>query len=244
MKVTGILLMTLLLMSCTDDRKTQATVTAKDGLTGQTGAQGEQGVAGQNGHSIVTKITEASECECESSGSRIDMFIDLNDNFESDEGDVYQNSLVVCNGRNGQRGERGERGSQGPQGIQGLVGPRGLQGLQGIQGPMGQPGDIGPQGIQGVAGPIGPQGIQGPQGQTGAAGSSATIKSYTGSSCTLITGSSMYVKASGYNFGLYTSSNCHSSTKEYEVSQGESYFAASNVLAIWNDGTLRVITFN
>lgn len=244
MKITGILLMTLILMSCSDDRTTQATITAKDGSNGQTGTQGEQGINGQNGHSIVTKITEASECECETSGSRMDMFIDLNDNFESDEGDIYQNSLVVCNGRNGQRGERGATGSQGPQGAQGAVGPKGLTGPQGVQGNVGPAGAIGPQGVQGIPGQMGPQGLQGPQGLSGAAGSSATIKSYTASSCTLITGTSMYVKSNGYNFALYTSSSCNSSTKQYELSEGESIFVSSTSLAVWNDGSLRVITFN
>jgi hypothetical protein len=117
----------------------------------------------------------------------------------------------------------------------------------GLQGPVGPAGAIGPQGIPGVAGPVGPIGPQGPQGLPGSStsGSGATIKSYSGSSCTLITGTSMYVKATGSNnFGLYTSSSCSSSSKEHEVSQGESYWTSSNSLAVHNDGSLRVITFN
>ena len=239
MKITGILLMTLLLMSCSDDRTTQATVTAKDGATGQTGAQGEQGI---NGHSIVTKVAEASECECENSGSRIDMFIDLNNSLNADENDVYQNSIVVCNGRNGAKGERGATGAQGPQGM---IGPMGLMGPRGLTGAVGPAGAIGPQGIPGIAGPIGPVGPQGPQGLPGASsGSGATIKAYTQSSCTLITGTSTYMKPNGNNFSLYSSSSCSNSSKFAEVSEGESYWASANSLAVWGDCVLRVITFN
>jgi hypothetical protein len=229
------------LVSCAD-RNTTATVMA---VNGNNGIDGAVGADGKNGHSIVTKVTEASGCECENEGSRMDMFIDMNDSYEADEGDLYQNSLVVCNGRNGAKGERGYTGSQGPRGLTGEVGPRGLAGPQGIQGPVGVAGSIGPQGIQGMPGPMGPQGLQGPQGLPGtSSGSGASIKSYTQSSCTLITGTSTYMKASNNNFGLYSSSNCSSSSKFAEVSEGESYWASSNSLAVWNDGSLRVITFN
>ena len=68
-----------LMVGCSDERTTKAVVTANDGLNGLSGLDG---VDGKNGHSIVTKVTEASECECETSGSRIDMFVDLNDNLD------------------------------------------------------------------------------------------------------------------------------------------------------------------
>lgn len=240
MKILVVALAAMLMVTgCSDERVTKAFVTANDGTIGATGLTGAQGEAGQNGHSIVSKITDASDCECETSGSRVDLFVDTNDSLEADEGDFYQNSFVVCNGRNGQRGERGYTGSQGPRGLQGEVGPRGLSGPMGLQGPVGPAGMIGPQGVQGIAGPIGPKG------DTGASGSGAVIRSYSGNSCTLLTGTSMYVKGTGSNnFGLYTSSSCHSSSKEFEVSDGESYWVSSSSLAVWNDGSLRVITFN
>lgn len=238
--ISAILAVSMLLtVGCSDERTTKAVVTANDGTNGTDGKDG------LNGFSIVSKVTHASECECETSGSRIDMFLDLNYSLDADEGDLYQNSIVVCNGRNGAKGEKGDRGAQGPQGIQGMIGPMGLMGPRGLTGPVGPAGAIGPQGIQGVAGPAGPQGPQGPQGLPGASsGSGATIKAYTQSSCTLITGTSTYMKPNGSNFSLYTSSSCHSSSKFAEVSEGESYWASANSLAVWGDCVLRVITFN
>lgn len=210
----------LVLAGCAKDESVIATITANDG---------------KNGHSIVSSYNSASELECEGSdGYRLDMYIDLDDSLTASEGDKFSNSLVVCNGQNGLNGENG---LQGPQGEQGEQGP---QGLQGLAGPQGEPG------AQGSPGPTGPQGPQGPQGIQGPAGSSgATIVSYSSNSCTKISGTSTYVKPTGSsNFGLYSSSSCHSSSKFAEVSQGESYWVSGTSLAIWEDDSLRVITFN
>lgn len=64
MKLTGILLATLLLMSCSDDRTTQATVTAKDGSNGigVNGTNGETGAAGQDGKDGANAITPGISC--------------------------------------------------------------------------------------------------------------------------------------------------------------------------------------
>lgn len=204
----------LVLAGCAKDTSVVSSITAIDG---------------RNGHSIVSSYNSASELECEgSSGYRLDMFIDLDDSLTASDGDVFSNSLVVCDGRNGLQGAQGEQGEAGPQGLQGLVGPQGEPGADG------EPGPVGPQG------PQGPQGIQGPTGSSG-----ATIVSYSSNSCTKITGTNIYTKPTGSNnFGLYSSSSCSSSGKIAEVSEGESYWVSGSALAIWNDGSLRVITFN
>jgi hypothetical protein len=207
--------LTILAAACSKDRSVEATVTAHDGNNGS------------NGHSIVSVYQEASSLECANSGSRLDMYLDTDDSLTASEGDVYLNSLVVCNGSNGLNGQDGLIGEQGPQGD---IGP---QGEAGSDGSPGLPGPTGPVGSQG------PQGIQGPAGSSG-----ATIVSYAASSCTLIAGTSDYVKASNTNFNIYSSSSCPNSDKIAEVSQGESYWVSSSALAVWSNGSLRVITFN
>ena len=192
---------------------------------------GKDGAPGANGHSIVSVYKSASEVECSSGGSRLDMYLDLDDSLSATDADSYTNSLVVCNGSNGLNGSHGVAGAQGPQGVAGAVGP---------QGPAGAPGLNGAPGVQG---PVGPQGPQGPQGLQGSPGSSATIAVYSSSSCTLIAGTSTYVKPNGSNFKMYSNSSCSGSSVA-EVSQGESYWVASNMLAVWASGQLRVITFN
>jgi hypothetical protein len=90
-------------------------------------------------------------------------------------------------------------------------------------------------------------GQDGEDGEDGQPGNSAlvSVNLYSGDSCTLIAGTSSYVKKTGSNnFGLYSSSNCHSSSKTAEVSAGEAYSPASKVLAVWTSNGLRVYTFN
>lgn len=224
-----------------------------------------KGNDGANGHSLVSSYNESTSCECgENGGSRLDIYLDMDDSLSATEGDLYQNSLVVCNGLNGLNGRDGEdgeqgiqgpQGEQGPRGIPGRRGPRGLQGavgpqgLVGATGPQGAAGAIGPQGPQGVAGPTGPQGPQGPQGLQGTPGvagsSGATIVTYTSSSCTHIAGSSYYVKPNGNNTKIYTSSSCSSSSSVEELGDGDSYWVGTNMLAVdYGDIGIKVITFN
>lgn len=208
------------------------------------GLKGDKGDTGANGHSLVSeflKLDSESE-ECLDGGTRLDIFLDADDNLEVSEGDTYTGSLVACNGANGLNGATGATGAQGPQGM---IGPQGLQGIQGAVGPQG------PQGIAGPAGPVGPQGPQGIQGAQGLQGiqgpagqnATASITAYTSTSCTSITGTSYFVKA-GSNASIYTASNCHSSSKVEELNDGHSFWVSSNMLAVDNNGCVRVIKFN
>lgn len=199
------------------------------------------GQDGDDGHSIVTQVQSASSRECLNGGSRLDLYMDKDDNERVSRSDSYLSSIVTCNGANG------ANGSQGIAGASGAIGAVGPQGLIGAVGPSGQSGAVGAQGISGTAGPVGPQGSQGPQGIQGPAGSNngAVITNYGSNLCTRISGTNSYVKPNGSNnFGLYTTSNCTSSSKFAEVSQGEAYWVSGNSLGTWNDGCLRVITFN
>lgn len=207
-------LMFLMMCSCAPS----ATV---DLIPGNEGPRGATGATGANGHSIVSQYLEASYCECGSAGgSRLDMYVDLDDSLEASEGDLYSNSLVTCNG------------AHGVQGVPGATGPQGSAGPQGAAGANGSPG------------PTGPQGPAGPQGLTGPAGSSATIQVFTSSSCTLIA-TGYYAKAGSTNASIYTGSTCHSSTKVAEVGDGDSFWVGANKLAVdYDDFGLKVITFN
>ena len=183
-------------------------------------------ITAKNGHSMVSQYNKTSEIECESSGTRLDFFIDMDDSLLASDGDIYTNSVVVCDGINGLNGLQGERGEQG---AQGAPGPQGIQGL------------VGPQGIPGMMGMPGPTGPQGATGATGATGSSgATIRVYNVSTCTLITGTSTYIKSNA----IYSSSSCNSNTKIEELNDGESYFVSNNSLLISSGHNFRVITFN
>ena len=251
------LVLILALTACSVERNLEATVTAKNGLDGSNG---------KNGHSLVSVQRQASELECQTSGSRVDLYIDTDDSLTASDSDLYQNSFVVCDGKNGLNGESiqgpkgdtGDAGEQGPQGVQGLVGPSGEAGQDGISCSIsdqtiicgedtlivtnGSDGATGSQGPQGDTGSTGPKGDTGP---AGSSGSSATITNYSSSSCVKIVGTSMYVKPTGSNNrAIYTSSSCASNTKQAEVSQGESYWVAANMLAVWYSDALRVITFN
>jgi hypothetical protein len=236
------LLVLLLVVAACNKRTEEATVTAIDG---------------KNGHSVVSVYNESSELECSNGGQRLDLYLDLDDSISVTEGDMFMNSLVTCNGLNGLNGAQGPQGEPGPQGLigetgpQGLTGPRGYQGFPGLPGaigPRGLPGvtgSTGPQGLPGVAGPVGPQGAQGPQGIQGPAGSSgATIVLYSQTSCTRIGSTNRYLKVQGNNVQFFSSSNCSSNSKLAEVSQGESFWVTGNMLAVYDDCSVRVITFN
>lgn len=211
----------LILAACAKERSLVATVTANDG---------------KNGHSLVTEYHSASTVECTNGGTRLDIFLDINDNLIIDDLDTYQQSSISCNGLNGLQGLTGATGEMGPQGLPGLAG---INGAIGPQGERGEPGPIG------LTGPQGPQGSQGPQGAPGTPGSSATILAYSASSCTPILGTMYYTKlTSSSNFALYSTPSCSNSSKFAQVSQGEAYWVSSQSLAVWSNNSLRVITFN
>jgi len=233
------------------DNTTLKLVQGPAGTNGIDGTNGANGLNGSNGHSLVSEYVE-TDLECETNGQRLDIYLDLDDSLSVSEGDIFMNSLIVCNGTNGLNGLNGADGQTGPQGLPGHIGP---QGLMGATGPQGIQGAVGPQGAQGVQGPSGPagspgapgtQGPQGPQGLTGAAGSSgATITIYTSASCALITGTTFYTKPNGTNTELFSSSLCSGSSKVTEIGDGDSFWVSNNKLAIddANSG-IKVITFN
>jgi hypothetical protein len=77
---------------------------------------GPKGDVGANGHSLVSLVVEANEIECdEQGGRRLDIFLDNDDSLNVSEGDMFQSSLISCNGLNGLNGLVGETGAQGPQ---------------------------------------------------------------------------------------------------------------------------------
>lgn len=207
------------------------------------------GKDGKNGHSLVSEYVSASECI--DGGTRLDIFIDLDDSLQVSYGDAYQGSLIACNGAQGIQGiqgiqgERGEVGAQGPQGVPGIMGPQGLQGAQGqagSPGPQGIPGPVGPIGPQGPQGQQGIQGLTGPQGPAGAS-SLISITTLPTSGCVLVTGTIYYVKFNGSNSGVYTSSSCSSSSKVEEVGEGDSFWLAARILGVFSNGSFRVINF-
>lgn len=165
------LLVGLLLVSC-----------GRNGKNGTNGVDGKNGKDGENGHSLVSQINAASIIECSTGGQRLDIYLDMNDNFSTDEYDVYLNSLVACNGTNGEDGIAGEDGKDGADGVDGVNGADGsngvdgrdgaigLQGERGEQGPPGLEGKVGPQGLAGMEGPRGIDGIQGAVGERGEIG--------------------------------------------------------------------------
>lgn len=155
MKKFSVLLIGLLIAACSPDKEVVSII------------KGNPGGPGPNGHSLVSQYNNSSEIECQNGGTRLDIYLDVDDSLTASEGDIYQNSLVACNG------------GAGPQGIPGESGPQGI----GLIGPQGPPGT-------GTPGPTGPQGPPG-------TGSSATVTALNATTCTLVEGSlpSYYVKS-------------------------------------------------
>lgn len=138
-----------------------------------------------------------------------------------------ETSFTIYHGQNGQNGENGNDGlscsvEQLEGGAEITCGDSSAIVLNGTDGQDGQDGE---------------------DGENGSDGGGVTITSYSGNSCTLIAGSSVYVKKGNNNAGLYTSSSCHSRTKYAEVSQGEAYWVSTNMLATWNGSSIKVLTF-
>lgn len=213
------------------------------GPSGSNGASGVNGKNGANGHSLASVFANASALECPNSGSRLDIFLDLDDSLSATEADEYLGSLVACNGANGLNGSDGQDGQDG---IDGRDGVQGAQGIPGAQGPKGCTGPQGPAGSEGDQGPVGPQGPQGPQGTQGAqgpAGSGATITNFNISSCTLIS-SGKWAKANGGQVKIYSNSSCSNSYTALD-NTSSTLWLTSNELAVFVDtSSLRVIKFN
>lgn len=194
------------------------------GRNGKDGAQGLQGVPGQNGsdgHSIVSKNEIPSEIECSNGGNRLDLYLDMDDSLTVSELDIYEGSMIACNGSNG------------------------LQGLQGIPGQPGPQGDIGPQGVIGQTGAQGLQGQTGDQGPTGPSGSGALITAFSSTSCSLIA-TGFYGKATSNSYIIYNNSSCSNASKVITLGNSSStIWLSSNTMAVFAlPNTLRVIKFN
>lgn len=126
---------------------------------------GKNGTNGSNGHSLVSQYMPATELECDSAGgSRLDIYIDMDDSLTPSDNDRYQNSIVACNGLNGLNGLNGSDGSNGENGHDGVAGPPGQSGPPGLDGNPGHDGLPGPQGLPGQDGA---PGQNGPPGQDG-----------------------------------------------------------------------------
>lgn len=245
--------------SCGSDTSILQGPAGATGAQGNTGAEGPQGPAGQNGsngHSLVSQSVSASSIECPNGGSRLDIYLDLDDSLSVSDGDLYQGSLIACNGANGLNGADGAPGIQGPQGIPGEPGATGSQGIPGQPGPQGP---VGPQGLtgatgatgstgsQGVAGPTGPQGPQGPQGATGAqgpTGSGATIASYSSTTVCTAVGGGYYAKSESNAVDIYPNSNCSGSHTTLNDSNSTMWLTDSSLAVLADPNVLRVITFN
>ncbi len=107
------------------------------GPKGDNGETGAAGPSGANGHSLVSETLPASQLECDSAGgSRLDVYLDLDNSLSPTEGDLFQSSIVACNGSNGLSGADGAAGIPGPQGLPGI----GIPGPVGPQGAAGSPG--------------------------------------------------------------------------------------------------------
>lgn len=124
--------------------------------------KGDPGSPGVNGHSLVSQYVAVTELECDSlGGSRLDIYLDMDDSLTPSETDIYQNSLVSCNGYNGVNGNPGHDGIAGPPGQSGPPGLNGNPGHDGLPGPSGPPGSPGAPGQNGKDAHVTPKNING-----------------------------------------------------------------------------------
>lgn len=72
-------------------------------------------INGKDGHSLVSQIVDSTECLA--GGTRLDIALDSNDSLLFDEGDIYQSSIIACNGEQGIQGITGDTGAIGPHSI-------------------------------------------------------------------------------------------------------------------------------
>ncbi len=172
-------------------------------------------VNGSNGHSLVSQVNTASELECTSGGTRLDVYLDMDNTLTASDGDLYQGSLVACNGSNGLSGIDGQ------QGIQGAVGPQGEPGATGSPGP------------------------QGPVGETGPSGTGATITSYTSDSCSsLSNGYYGKAGSNNYSVYSSATCSSSSKVEEMNDANSSLWLSSSALAVFAGPNTLRVISFN
>ncbi len=189
------------------------------------GVDGPKGETGANGHSLVSQILEASELECSTTGTRLDIYLDLDDSLNTSDGDLYQVSVVDCDGRNGLDGEDGQPGQSGPPGL-GLVGPPGLNGNPGHDGQTGPNGPPGPQGNDGHGASVGQHNV---------------------TSCTSLPGGFYLKKGSGSesgSVGIYTNSSCTGSHDQLNTANSTFWLTTADLAIYVDSQTVRVLTFN
>lgn len=214
---------------------------SKEIVTIVNGTPGAPGRDGANGHSLVSQYMAATELECDSSGgSRLDIYMDLDDSLTPSEGDLYENSLIACNGLNGVNGSDGSDGSNGINGHDGIAGPPGSSGPPGLDGNPGHDGLPGPSGAPGQNGAPGSDGENGHDGKD----AHVTPKNVTGNCSNINSGYDALIK--NQTVELYTAGfSCSASKKVFVLTDSASTFWISNTeLAVFvSPAGLRVLTY-
>lgn len=192
-------------------------------------------IRGADGHSIVSQFLPATELECASGGTRLDLYVDRDDSLTASDGDSYQGSMIACNGANGLNGENGLPGAQGPQGIPGEFGPPGHDGIAGPPGLNGNPGHDGTPGSNGEPGPRGEPGHGG------------GITQHNVAICTMLA-EGFYLRTGSGNengsVGIYGDAYC-TGHHEQLTDAKSTFWLSETTLAIYVDSqTVRVLTFN
>ncbi len=137
------------------------------------------------------------------------------------------------------KGDPGERGADGTStacsisetenGLTYTCGDTSITLRNGYDGAAG----VGEQGPRGDVGPAGPAG----------SGSEVTVTDYALATCTAIAGTIYYAKTNGTTRAFYTGSTCHSSTKTFELGEGDSYVVGTKKLAVYNSTGIKVLNF-
>lgn len=222
-------LMTLILFSCAPAREVVQIVNGKDG---------------SNGHSLVSQYMASTELECDGTGgSRLDIYMDLDDSLTPSEGDLYQNSIVVCNGLNGANGTDGTVGTNGTNGHDGIAGPPGSSGPPGLNGNPGHDGVPGPSGAPGTPGAPGSNGSNGTNGHDGQ-NAHVTPKNVTGNCAAITTNYDAMIKNNTVE--IYTAGkSCDAPYKVYVLTSAASTFwLSATELAVFVDPAgLRILNY-
>lgn len=180
---------------------------------------------GKNGHSLVSQYMAATELECANAdGSRLDIYIDTDDSLTASDGDVYQNSLIACNGLNGVNGQNGHDGVAGPPGQSGPPGLDGNPGKDGLPGPKGDPGTPGAPGQNGKDAHVTPRNV------------SAVCSAISDNYSALVKNNTVEI----YN-GLV----CSGQKVFVLTSSASTFWLSANELAVFVDPAgLRILTYN
>lgn len=197
-----------------------------------TALKGDPGNDGKNGHSLVSQYVAPTELECANSdGNRLDIYIDMDDSLTPTDGDVYQNSLVACNGSDGRDGNPGHDGVAGP------PGQSGPPGLNGNPGHDGQPGPQGPPGSPGAPGSNGHDGRDGHDPQVTPKNVGANCSNISSNYDALIKNQTVEIYTAGFA--------CSANKKVFVLtSSASTFWLSNNELAVFVDPVgLRILTY-